>query len=323
MKNAPVDHREGAPTDPAHVRSLGDDVFLIDTRMGGYESITSSYLIRSSRPCLVETGSALSAPIVVEELAGLGIGSSDLATIVVTHIHLDHAGGVGDLASAFPEARIVVHERGARHLADPARLVASARQVFGDDMDRLFGELLATPADRITALADVGEVDLGDGRRLEAFHNPGHASHHVGLLDSQTGDLYTGDAAGVYVPQTEQVRPATPPPDFSLDQTLDSLERMRQTRPTRLLFSHFGPVSDVEAILDASVAELQYWVEGVRLARSTSPDLDHAIAMVRERDRARNPSYYRDEETHERFEALSSIAANVSGISRWLDQTQS
>ncbi|MBU6243579.1 MAG: MBL fold metallo-hydrolase [Actinomycetales bacterium] len=318
-----MDHREGAPTDPAHVRSLGDDVFLIDTRMGGYESITSSYLIRSSRPCLVETGSALSAPIVVEELAGLGIGSSDLATIVVTHIHLDHAGGVGDLASAFPEATIVVHERGARHLADPARLVASARQVFGDDMDRLFGELLATPADRITALADVGEVDLGGGRRLEAFHNPGHASHHIGLLDSQTGDLYTGDAAGVYVPQTQQVRPATPPPDFSLEQTLDSLERMRQTRPTRLLFSHFGPVSDVEAILDASVAELQYWVEGVRLARSTSPDLDHAIAMVRERDRVRNPSYYGDEETHERFEALSSIAANVSGISRWLDQTQS
>lgn len=313
----------GAQVQGPHVEALGDDVFLIDTRMGGYESITSSYLIRGSRPCLIETGSALSAPVVMEELARLGIGSGDLASIVVTHIHLDHAGGVGDLAAAFPDATIVVHERGARHLADPARLVASARKVFGADMDRLFGELLPTSAERIVALGDVGEVDLGDGRTLETFHNPGHASHHVGLLDSQTGDLYTGDAAGVYVPQTAQVRPATPPPDFSLDQTLDSLDRMRQTRPTRLLFSHFGPVTAVDATLDASVDELQYWVEGVRLARSTSPDLDHAIALVRERDRARNPSYYEDPQTLERFEALSSIAANVSGITRWLDQAES
>jgi glyoxylase-like metal-dependent hydrolase (beta-lactamase superfamily II) len=318
-----VDQADTGPLGSPSVQHLGDEVFLIDTRMGGYDSITSSYLIRGSRPCLIETGSALSAPTVVQELQGLGIGSNDLATIVVTHIHLDHAGGVGDLAAAFPRATIVVHERGARHLADPAKLVASARRVFGADMDRLFGDLLPTSADRIVALGAVGEVDLGDGRRLDSFHNPGHASHHIGLLDSLTGDLYTGDAAGVYVPQTAQVRPATPPPDFSLDQTLHSLEKMRQTRPNRLLFSHFGPVTDVEATLDASVDELQYWVEGVRLARSMSPDLDHAIAMVKERDSRRNPTYYQDESTIERYEALSSIAANVSGIFRWLDQSES
>ncbi len=190
---------------------LGNDVFMMDTRMGGYESITSSYLIRSSRPCLVETGTARSAPIVMEQLQRLGIGSDDLATIVVTHIHLDHAGGVGDLAQAFPRAQIVVQERGARHLADPERLLASAHRVFGEAMDRLFGDLLPTPASRIVSIAERGVVDLGDGRSLAAFHNPGHASHHIGLVDSATGDLYTGDAAGVYVPETADVRPATPP----------------------------------------------------------------------------------------------------------------
>ena len=305
-----------------HVEPLGDDVYMIDTRMGGYEGITSSYLIRGSRPCLIETGSALSAPVVSEELASLGIGTDDLATIVVTHIHLDHAGGVGDLARAFPQATVVVQERGARHLADPSKLLASARRIFGAEMDRLFGDLQPTEAERIVAISDVGSVDLGDGRFLETFHNPGHASHHIGLVDSQSGDLYTGDAAGVYVQQTAQVRPATPPPEFDLNLTLASLQRMRDVQATRLLFSHFGPVRDVSDVLAESEAELRYWVEGVRLARNTSPDLEHAIAMVKERDRERHQAYYAEASVVDRFEALSSIAANVAGISRWLDQQE-
>lgn len=299
--------------------ALGHDVFMMDTRMGGYESITSSYLIRSSKPCLIETGTARSAPVVVEQLQQLGVGPDDLGTIVVTHIHLDHAGGVGDLAEAFPGARIVVQEKGARHLADPSRLVASAHRVFGESMDRLFGDLRPTDAARITAVGSQGSIDLGDGRSLSAFHNPGHASHHIGLVDSATGDLYTGDAAGVYVPETEDVRPATPPPDFDLDLTLSSLAAMRAVEPTRLLFSHFGPVTDIDATLDASVDELHAWVDAIRLAREVSPDMDHAIAMVVERDRDRHERLYADPEVLAKQEELSGTAANVAGIMRWLD----
>ncbi len=299
--------------------ALGHEVFMMDTRMGGYDSITSSYLIRGSKPCLVETGTARSAPVVVEQLAALGIGPEDLATIVVTHIHLDHAGGVGDLAQAFPNAQIVVHERGARHLADPSRLMASAHRVFGEAMDTLFGDLRPTEAQRIVAIGEVGSVDLGDGRRLAAFHNPGHASHHIGLVDSETGDLYTGDAAGVYVPETADVRPATPPPDFDLDLTLSSLAAMRDVGPTRLLFSHFGPVTDIDETLDASVDELHAWVDAVRQAREVSADMDHAVAMVRERDRTRHTRLYADEEVLAKQEALSGTPANVAGIMRWLD----
>ena len=183
---------------------------------------------------------------------------------MVTHIHLDHAGGVGDLAEAFPQAQVVVQERGARHLADPARLVASAHRVFGESMDRLFGDLRPTDPARIVAVGATGSVDLGGGRTLAAFHNPGHASHHIGLVDSLTGDLYTGDAAGVYVPETRDVRPATPPPDFDLNLTLSSLAAMRAVRPQRLLFSHFGPVTDIDEVLSASVDELHAWVDTVR-----------------------------------------------------------
>ena len=308
--------------DEQAITPLGNDVYMIDSRMGGYDGITSTYVILGSRPCLIETGTATSAPLVVEALASLGIGALDLDSIVVTHIHLDHAGGVGDIASAFPGARVVVHERGARHLVDPERLVASARRVFGPAMDRLFGDLRPTAADRIDAIGELGHVDLGDGRFLEVFANPGHASHHIGLLDSQTADLYTGDAAGVYVPQTADVRPATPPPDFDLDLTLASIDRMRERSPQRLLFSHFGAVTEVDAVFDASVAELHDWVETVRRARGQSPDLDHAVQMVRDRDRERHTAFYADDDLVERFEELSSVQAQVAGISRWLDSQE-
>jgi glyoxylase-like metal-dependent hydrolase (beta-lactamase superfamily II) len=301
---------------------LGDDVFLMDTRMGGYDQVTSAYLIRSSRPCLVETGAANSAETVMAQMHALGIGANDLATVVVTHIHLDHAGGVGDFAKAFPNAQIVVHERGARHLADPSRLLASAHRIFGEAMDRLFGDLLPTPADRIVALGDIGSIDLGDGRRLDAFHNPGHASHHVGLIDSDTGDLYTGDAAGVYVPETQDVRPATPPPEFDLALAISSLHAMRERQPTRLLFSHYGPVSAVDETLQASEAELHAWVETVREVRGVSDDLEHAIAMVAERTRARYPRIYEHEPLAKKQEELSGVVANLNGVWRWLEKEQ-
>ena len=304
------------------IEDLGGEVFHIDTRMGGYEGITSGYLIRSSRPCLVETGTARSAAEVIGALAALGVGPEDLATIVVTHIHLDHAGGVGDIAAAFPHAEVVVQEKGARHLVDPTKLLASAHRVFGDDMDRLFGDLRPVAADRIRSIGAEGSVDLGGGRMLEAFHNPGHASHHVGLLDTQSGDLYTGDAAGVYVPETAEVRPSTPPPDFDLDLTLSSLARMRDARPDRLLFSHFGPVTDVLDTLDRSREELLVWVDMVRTAHQTTPDLDHAIAMVRQRDRELHPHFHEDPERERKFEELSSVSANVVGITRWLESSE-
>src|SRR5947209_3804707 len=259
--------------------------------MAGYDGITAGYLIRGDRPCLVETGTAPSAPVVRDALARLGIGAGDLATVVVTHIHLDHAGGAGDIAAMFPEARIVVHQRGARHLADPSRLMASARMVYGDALGRLFGVLAPVPADRIVALDDTGTVDLGGGRRLDSHYSPGHAQHHIGLVDSATGDLYVGDAAGVYVPETQDLRPSTPPPDFDLDIALNSLGRFRDVGPSRLLFSHFGPVTDVEQTVSRAEEELRVWVELVRETRASALDLDHAVQRVTERTAQRYASY--------------------------------
>jgi glyoxylase-like metal-dependent hydrolase (beta-lactamase superfamily II) len=303
-------------------RSLGGDVHAIDTLMAGYQGITAGYLIAADRPCLIETGTATSAPAVIKSLAALGIAGEDLATIAVTHIHLDHAGGVGHLAAAFPRADIVVHERGARHLADPSRLMSSARRVFGDAMDTVFGELLPTAADRLRAVEDTGAIDLGGGRTLRTYYSPGHAQHHIGLLDSVTGDLYVGDAAGIYVPEADVIRPSTPPPDFDLDTAVRSLGRFRDLAPQRLLFSHFGPVHDVAAALERATAELYTWVELVRETRVDALDLDHAVQLVRERTAQRYGRLATDLALDEKFEMLSSTAANIVGINRWLDQLE-
>ena len=306
------------------VTPLGHEVFQIDTRMAGYEGITAGYLIRGDRPCLVETGTAPSAPVVRDALTSLGIGAGDLATVVVTHIHLDHAGGAGDIAAMFPAAQIVVHQRGARHLADPSKLMAGARMVYGRALERLFGVLAPVPAERIVALDDTGTVDLGGGRRLDSYYSPGHAKHHVGLVDSDTGDLYTGDAAGVYLPDTGDVRPATPPPDFDLETALASLRKFAALRPSRLMFSHYGPVAQVGETLDRSAEEINIWVEQTRQARAAGLDLDHAVAMVRDRTRDRYAAASPDADPAlaDRFERVSSARGNVEGIMHWLDKTE-
>jgi glyoxylase-like metal-dependent hydrolase (beta-lactamase superfamily II) len=304
------------------ITDLGNEVFQIDTRMAGYDGITAGYLIRGDRPCLVETGTAPSAPIVRDALAELGVGAADLTTVVVTHIHLDHAGGTGDIAQMFPRAQVVVHELGARHLADPSRLMASARLVYGDELDGLFGTLAPTPAARIRAVERTGVVELGGGRRLESHYSPGHAKHHVGLVDSVTGDLYVGDAAGIYIQETGDMRPATPPPDFDLDIALESLRTFGALAPTRLLFSHFGPVSAVQETLERSAAEISLWVDETRRARRAGMDLDHAAAMVAERTRSRYAVLApdADPDVAAKFDRISGASANVAGIMHWLDK---
>jgi glyoxylase-like metal-dependent hydrolase (beta-lactamase superfamily II) len=216
-----------------------------------------------------------------------------------------------------------VHERGARHLADPSRLMASARQVYGDALDSLFGELAPTPAERIRSVEERGSIDLGGGRSLDSHYSPGHAKHHVGLIDSASGDLYVGDAAGVFVPETGDLRPASPPPDFDLPLALESLRMFAALAPARLLFSHFGPVADVLATLERSAEELNVWVAETRRARSAGLDLDHAVAMVRDRTLERYAALQpgAHPEVAAKAETISSTHANVEGILRWLEKT--
>jgi glyoxylase-like metal-dependent hydrolase (beta-lactamase superfamily II) len=201
--------------------------------------------------------------------------------------------------------------------------MASARMVYGSALDGLFGEMAPTPADRIRTVEERGTIDLGGGRRLDSHYSPGHAKHHVGLIDSVSGDLYVGDAAGVYIPETADLRPATPPPDFDLATALESLRTFVALRPSRLLFSHYGPVDAVDQVLDRSAEEITLWVEETRRARDARLDLDHAVAMVHERTRQRYAVLNADADpaVAAKFERISSTASSVAGIMHWLEKS--
>lgn len=290
----------------------------IDTFYAGRERYTAAYLLSAEEPAIVETGPTTSAEHVVAGLERLGIGAADLAHIVVTHIHLDHAGGVGRLATVFPNATVWVHERGAPHLQDPTRLVASATRLYGEArMASLFGPVDPVAADRIRALADGDRIELG-GRSLEALDTPGHASHHVALVDSVSGAVFTGDVLGIHVPDVRVLRPATPPPDFDPDLTVRSVERIRErARSSMVLFSHFGPVTEVDRICDLAVQRTRSWTEVVRRGLERTDDLDDIVALLQQEAR-------RDVETGaeatidlERFETLSSVRINAMGIVRY------
>jgi glyoxylase-like metal-dependent hydrolase (beta-lactamase superfamily II) len=299
--------------------ALPDGVIGIDTHMGGQPEITAGYLVLGQRPALVETGPARVASVVAEGIAKAGLAPPDLGWIVLSHIHLDHGGGVGDLVRTFPNATVVVHPFGAKHLVDPERLLASSARVYGDLMDTVYGGLTPVEASRIKAAEDGDIIDLG-GRRLELIHAPGHARHHIGVFELDSGALFAGDAVGVLLPGAEVVRPATPPPDFDRDLAIRSLRSFAARSPAHLVLTHFGPISPPAERLAEAEERLRRWCDTAEAAaREHGPEIDHIEAALRER--------FEHEEGHEAgapdsFRLLNSYESNAAGLARWIRQRQ-
>jgi glyoxylase-like metal-dependent hydrolase (beta-lactamase superfamily II) len=290
----------------------------LDTLLGGMDQLTAGFLIDGPMPALVETGSQSSVPAVHAALAALGLGPADLRWIIVTHIHLDHAGGVGELAADFPSATVVVHERGARHLVDPSRLIDSASRVYGPLLDGLYGRMTAVPEDRLISAGDGYRVDVGDGRELVLVDSPGHAKHHHAVLDEQTGTLLVGDAVGVLLPDLGVLRPATPPPDFDLEQAVESLHRFADLRPERLVLTHYGPVANPAATLAEAEEMLHSWVDvaaGV-IKDAADAGIDDVAAALAEAFASAPETL--PEGAHEKFEILNGVHSNAAGIVRYL-----
>jgi glyoxylase-like metal-dependent hydrolase (beta-lactamase superfamily II) len=232
------------------------EIAILDAMMAGVPGITSVYLVPGPSPAVVDTGPRTSAPAVMAALAAHGLGPEDLAWIVLTHVHLDHCGASGLLVRAFPRARVVVHPRGARHLVSPERLVASAAAVYGERAS-IYGGLDPVPEERVVSAPDGHRIPVGPGRDLVAVEAPGHARHHMALLDEATGTLMAGDALGVRVAGSPPLFPAVPPPDFDLDVALATLGRLAAIGPDRVGLGHFGLVPRPGAAVIAEAAEQQ------------------------------------------------------------------
>lgn len=323
LPTCPLGPRRYTPCVPSTFEAAAG-VQAIDTDMFGRDRMTSAYLVEARELALVETGPTTSVEAVREGLAGLGVGPDDLRHIVVTHIHLDHAGGAGALAPHYPRATVWVHERGAPHLAEPSKLVASAARVYGEArLNELFGPVHPVPAERLRSLTDGDRVPLGD-RELEALYTPGHAGHHVALADSRSGGIFVGDAVGVFLPHVGVLRPATPPPEFDLELATSSVERIAGRRPPLILFSHFGPASEVEDLCRLAIARLREWTAvAAEILRETSdlPKVSRRLRTGTGED-VRSAGARWDQDALDRYELLSSYEMNAMGLIRYLEESR-
>ena len=191
---------------------------------------------------LVDPGPASTLPTLRKHLNEAGIAISDVTTLLLTHIHLDHAGATGTLVRENPRLRVYVHEIGAPHMVDPAKLVASATRLWGDEMDRLWGEFAPVPREAMITVRGGERIEAG-GRTLDVAYTPGHASHHVSYFSAETGVAFVGDAAGVRVMPNAYVLPPTPPPDIDLEIWGQSVLTIERWRPETLFVTHFGPAA--------------------------------------------------------------------------------
>jgi glyoxylase-like metal-dependent hydrolase (beta-lactamase superfamily II) len=217
----------------------------------------------TSGVAIVDPGPTSTLPTLWTALAGAGITPRDVTSLVLTHIHLDHAGSTGTLVAAHPALKVYVHERGAPHLVNPEKLVASASRLYGDDMDRLWGEVLPVPEDRLVVLSGGDRIEAG-GRQLHVSYTPGHASHHVSYFCADAGVAFVGDTAGVRLGTRGFVMPPTPPPDIDLELWRTSLAVIRRWAPSTMLVSHFGPSTEVDTHLDELDAHLELVAQLVR-----------------------------------------------------------
>lgn len=290
--------------------TAGDSADLYYVDMGLYDTpeYGAVYVLDAERPAVIETGLGTNTDRILRALEQLGIAPEGLAAIVVTHVHLDHAGGVGALTAACPNADVYVPAPGAQFLVDPEPLWEGTKAVIDERID-YYVEPRPVPDERVVGVGDGATVDLGD-HTLVAHAAPGHAFHQAVFQDTATGGVFTGDAAGIVTPELAGPQYATPPPDFDLEQAVADVEMIAELNPTALYYSHFGAV-EPDGQLGAYAELLESWVETVARVR-TEQERDAAVmeyfAERADTIEAWGPAHARAEER-----------LNVAGVLEYLD----
>ncbi len=243
---------------------LASGLDFVDLDFLGRPSLIATGILHGAAGvALIDPGPASTLANLTAALARKGITYSDVREVLLTHIHLDHAGATGSLVERHPHIQVVVHERGARHLIDPTKLLASAGRLYGQDMDRLWGDVRPVPADRVRTLVG-GETLTAAGREIRVEYTPGHASHHVSFLDTASRVAFVGDTAGIRRGSGAYVLPPTPPPDIDLEAWQESARRIRAWDPDTLFITHFGPYAGARQQFDALFAQIDEWNRIVR-----------------------------------------------------------
>jgi len=293
-----------------------DGVWVVDSFHNGLPGTIAVFLVPlpDGGFAMIESGPGSTLENVEAGVAAAGLELADLRTLLLTHIHLDHAGAAGALA-ARSGSEVVVHTVGAPHLADPGRLLHSARRIYGDAMDDLWGPMQAVPEGRLRAVEGGATLDVG-GLEVRVLHTPGHASHHVSYLFPD-GTLFTGDSAGIRLPGSPLTRPALPPPELSLEDWEASVARMREAAPRRLMLTHFGEVPQADAHLAALPERNRVWAEEVLLGLRAGEEEPALVERMQRLEDAELDRGGANAGVRLRNKVTSDAAMTVMGASRY------
>jgi glyoxylase-like metal-dependent hydrolase (beta-lactamase superfamily II) len=239
------------------ITEVAPGIACIDDRICGVPRLHGVYLLDAPRKAIIDSGPASSVPIVLEGIRQQGIDPAEVEYVVVTHVHLDHAGGAGTLLREMPQAKVVVHHRGARHLGRMDRLVTSAIAAQGEATIRRYGTSLPVATDRILEVGEGSRLELGDGQVLEFMDTPGHAQHELCIKETRNGGIFVGDSLGLLLGDHSSLFTCHPPPSYHPVECITTARRLAREVPTALYFAHFGATRKVSMILEQAVNRIQ------------------------------------------------------------------
>jgi glyoxylase-like metal-dependent hydrolase (beta-lactamase superfamily II) len=264
-----------------HISKVEEHIHLVDVETAGIENFIASYIVKGKKVAVIETGPTSSIPNLILALEKLNIKPSEVAYVAVSHIHLDHGGGAGTLLKYLLEAKVIVHQRGAPHLANTEKLWQQSKEVL-KNVAEVYGRPEPVSDDRIIAAADGMVFDLGNGVQLKVLETLGHASHHLSYYETLSDGIFCGDAAGVYLSEFDVHVPTTPPP-FRLDIALASLNKLANLKPKALYYSHFGKALDAVKKLQTYGEQLKLWAnvarQGLEKRESLEAIVERIVAM--------------------------------------------
>jgi glyoxylase-like metal-dependent hydrolase (beta-lactamase superfamily II) len=299
------------------VQQIEPGLFLIDHVFLSVPGVIASYLLADGdEVALIETGPTSTLEVLLEGVRATGHDPEQITRVLVTHIHLDHAGAAGVLLERLPRARLYVHPVGAPHLIDPSKLLASATRIYGDRMDRLWGRIVPVPRDRLDVTEDGAAIRVG-GRTLRALDTPGHAMHHLAFHEPDLGAVFTGDVAAVRLGGTAYVRPPTPPPELDLGLWMQSVARLRALDARLLLLTHFGAFDDVDRHLDMLLARLFHWAGWTEARLEQEPDTTRVAAELRARGDDEIRREVGDDSLFQAYELATNYQMTVDGYARY------
>jgi len=261
-----------------NVTKVEEHIYLIDAETARIKNFIASYVLKGKRVAMVETGPASSVPNLLAGLKKLDVKPEQVTYVAVSHVHLDHSGGVGTLLRHLPNAKVVVHQRGAPHLAHPEKLWEQSKMVL-KGITELYGKPEPVPEERIIAATDGMSLDLGDGVELKFVETLGHASHHQSYYETFSHGIFPGDAAGIYLNEIGVIVPTVPPP-LRLDVALASLNKLINLKPKSLFYSHFGKASNAVENLLAYEQQLRLWAKTAKQGLDNDESLDEISKRI-------------------------------------------